>query len=169
MTDGQWNSVTDAYRTFSLNAEYKAPVGQGSDFVTTGFQLLHDQSGTIGWGTSYLRPTLNYHKSLSDYKNSYLSLGFMGGFVQHRFDISKMTTNSSYENGGAGTGENFPNTQYGYFNGSVGMSYNGDLSSNNAHSFFLGYCLSSFHRAQRKFLSRPCYPDDTKMGVQRWP
>lgn len=159
----QWNSVTDAYRTFSFNAEYKAPVGQGSDFLTTGFQLLHDQAGTIGWGTSYLMPTINYHKSLSEYKNSYLSLGFMGGYVQHRFDVSKMTTNSSYDNGGSGTGENFPGTQYGYFDGSVGMSYNGDLNKKNTHSLFLGAAYHHFTKPRQSF-----YRDPNIQMVPKW-
>ena len=30
----QWNSVTDAYKTGSLNAEFKMHVGKNNDFVT---------------------------------------------------------------------------------------------------------------------------------------
>src|ERR671926_470167 len=36
----QWNSVTTAYKTASLNAEYKMPIGSGNDFVTAGLQFL---------------------------------------------------------------------------------------------------------------------------------
>jgi hypothetical protein len=36
----QWNSITDAYHTTSLNAEYKMPVGQGDDHLTIGAQVL---------------------------------------------------------------------------------------------------------------------------------
>src|ERR1051325_7301529 len=86
----QWNNVTNAYKTASVNAEYKTPVGRGNDFVTTGLEIFYDRAGTIGWTSTYVLPALNYHKSLSDEKNSYLSLGFMGGFVQRRFDRSKM-------------------------------------------------------------------------------
>ena len=32
----QWNSITNAYRTGSLNAEYKMSVGQSDDFLTAG-------------------------------------------------------------------------------------------------------------------------------------
>src|SRR5690242_14441422 len=120
----QWNSVTNAYRTGSLNAEIKMPVGKNNDFVTAGIQALFDRAGTIGWTSVHMLPALNYHKSLSDQHNRYLSLGFMGGVVQRRFDASKVTTNSQYDNGG--TGENFTNTQYLYADGSVGMSYNSD-------------------------------------------
>ena len=33
----QWNSVTTAYKTVSLNGEYKMPVGNANDFVTVEF------------------------------------------------------------------------------------------------------------------------------------
>ncbi len=48
----QWNSVTNAYKTGSLNAEYKIPIGKGDDFFTTGLQILNDKAGTIGWVTT---------------------------------------------------------------------------------------------------------------------
>src|SRR5690349_23863002 len=89
----QWNSVTNAYKTGSLNAEYKMPVGKANDFVTAGLQLLYDRAGSVSWVSTHILPALNYHKSLSVERNSYLSLGFMGGMVQRQFDRSKMTTN----------------------------------------------------------------------------
>src|SRR5947208_10094349 len=56
----QWNSFTNAYRTGSLNAEYKMPVGNSNDFMTTGLQLLYDKAGTVGLTTTNLLPALNY-------------------------------------------------------------------------------------------------------------
>src|SRR5579862_2357289 len=82
----QWNSVTDGYRTGSLNAEYKMPVGNSNDFITTGLQVLYDKAGTVGLTTSEFLPALNYHKSLSAQKTMYLSLGFMGGLVEKTID-----------------------------------------------------------------------------------
>ena len=55
----QWNSVTDAYRTGSLNADYRMPIGKGDDFITTGMQLLVDRAGTIGWTSTHVMPALN--------------------------------------------------------------------------------------------------------------
>src|SRR5215204_143360 len=75
----QWNSFTNAYRTGSINAEYKMPVGKGNDFMTTGIQALFDRSGTVGLTSAHVLPALNYHKSLSNSKLMFLSLGFMGG------------------------------------------------------------------------------------------
>jgi len=145
----QWNSVTDAYRTGSVNAEYKMPVGKLNDFVTIGIQALYDRAGTIGWTSTHVLPALNYHKSLSGEKNRYLSLGFMGGLVQRRFDPSKMTTNSQYDNGGLG--ENLLNTQYRYADGSVGMSYNSDINDQPANNFYIGAAYHHFNRPRNSF------------------
>ena len=107
----QWNSLTNAYRTGSLNVENKIAVGGGDDFLTVGLQTFFDRAGSIGWTTTQFLPAINYHKSLSQTKNRYLSLGAMGGWVQRRFDPTKMTTNTTYETGGTGgTGENIANS-----------------------------------------------------------
>src|SRR5688572_892077 len=100
----QWNSVTTAYKTVSLNGEYKMPVGNANDFLTVGLQFLQDRAGTISWVSTHIMPAINYHKSLSSEKTSFLSIGFMGGWVQKHFDRSKMVTNSMYD--GLGDGEN---------------------------------------------------------------
>jgi type IX secretion system PorP/SprF family membrane protein len=149
----QWNSVTDGYRTGSLNAEYKMPVGKGNDFVTTGLEILYDRAGTIGWTTTDILPALNYHKSLSNERNRYLSLGFMGGWVQRRFDPSKITTNSQYDNGG--TGETFANPAYNYIDGSVGMSYNSNLNYNPNNNFYIGAAYHHFNRPNNSFYRDP--------------
>lgn len=145
----QWNSVTDAYRTGSMNAEIKMPVGQQHDFVTAGLQVLYDRAGTIGWTTTHLLPALNYHKALSADRNRYLSLGFMGGLVQRRFDVSKMTTNSQFDNGTLG--ENLANARFSYPDGSVGMSFNSDLNSNPDHNFYIGAAYHHFNKPKSAF------------------
>ena len=80
----QWNSVTNAYRTGSLNAEYKMPIGKGDDFMTTGVQVLYDKAGTVGLNT-HLLPALNYHKSLSSEKTS-VSLSWLYGRNDQKVD-----------------------------------------------------------------------------------
>src|SRR5919107_4582961 len=44
----QWNSVTNGYRTGSLNAEYKMPLRKTDDFITAGVQVLFDKAGSAG-------------------------------------------------------------------------------------------------------------------------
>lgn len=145
----QWTSVTNAYKTGSLNAEYKMPIGKADDFITMGLQALYDRAGTIGWTSTHILPALNYHKSLSSDKNSYLSLGFMGGMVQRRFDRSKMTTNSQYD--GGGDGETFQTASYTYLDGSVGMSYNATMGDNPDNNYYLGAAFHHFNRPNNSF------------------
>jgi len=145
----QWNSVTDAYKTASLDGEYKMPIGKLNDYITFAMELLYDRAGTIAWTSTYVYPTINYHKSLSQERNRYLSLGFMGGIVQRRFDLSKVTTNSTYDNGT--NGEALNNTSYLYADGSVGMSYNSDLNDNPNNNFYLGVAYHHFNRPNESF------------------
>lgn len=151
----QWNSVTDAYKTGSLNGEYKKPVGKGDDFLTMGMELFYDRAGTIGWTTTQVMPALNYHKSLSSSRNMYLSLGFMGGLVQRRFDRTKMTTNSQYD--GMGDGEIFNQAKYSYLDGSVGMSFNTNLNDNPQDNMFVGVAYHHLNRPQNSFYRNPEY------------
>ncbi len=145
----QWNSVTNAFRTGSLNAEYKMPIGNANDFLTAGLQVLYDRAGTIGWTSTHVLPAINYHKSMSSDRNRYLSVGFMGGMVQRRFDRSKMTTNSQYD--GLGDGETFDKASYMYADGSAGISYNADLNANPEDNFYIGASYHHFNRPRNSF------------------
>ena len=145
----QWNSVTNAYKTGSLNAELKMPVGRGDDFLTVGLQMLYDRAGTVALTTTQVLPALNYHKSLSNETNRYLSLGFMAGAVQRRIDRSKMTTNTQYD--GGGDGETFTSPQYTYFDGAVGMSFNTQLNANPDNNMFLGLAYHHLNKPKNSF------------------
>lgn len=145
----QWNSVTTAYKTASLNAEYKMPVGKSHDFITAGIQMMYDRAGSAVWVTNHVLPAINYHKSLSDEKNMYLSAGFMGGWVQSRIDRSKITTNSTYD--GLGDGENFPSDQFNYFDAAAGLSFNTQLNENEENNIFLGVAYHHFNKPEASF------------------
>ena len=145
----QWNSVTDAYKTGSLNGEYKKPIGKADDFITLGLQLFYDKAGTVGWTNTQVMPALNYHKSLSTDRNMYVSLGFMGGWVQQYFDRSRMTTNSQYD--GLGDGESFNESKYTYLDGSVGMSFNTNISDDPNDNLFAVIAYHHFNRPKNSF------------------
>ncbi len=151
----QWNSITNGYRTGSFNAEYKAPVGRGSDFITTGLQCLFDKAGTVGLTTTEILPALNYHKSLSDEKTMYLSLGFMGGYVDKSIDRSKVTTSNQYDNGvfnpSIPDGETFPSANIHYWDASVGMSFNTTFGEDQKNSMFVGGAFHHLNRPKNSF------------------
>ena len=145
----QWNSVTKGYRTGSLNGEYKMAVGKGDDFVTVGLQMFYDRAGTVSFTQTKILPALNYHKSVSNEKNTYISLGFMGGWVQHSIDISKITTNSQYE--GMGINENITDPTYSYLDGSVGMTLNSVMKNKPDNNYYIGAAYHHFNRPQNSF------------------
>lgn len=153
----QWNSIANAYKTTSLNAEYKLPVS-GDDYLTAGLQFFHDKAGTTNLAATHVLPAINYHKSLSAEKNSYLSLGFMGGYVQRSVDRTKITTNSTYE--GIGDGERALQTTYGYMDGSAGISFNTQLSDNPENNLVIGAAYHHFSRPKSSFFN------DAKVAVQ---
>jgi type IX secretion system PorP/SprF family membrane protein len=157
----QWNSVTTPYQTGSLNLEYKKPVGKGDDFLTIGGQLLYDRAGTIALQSTHILPALNYHKSLGGDKNRYLSLGFMGGWVQRSIDRSKVTTNSQYDGTGfnpnLSDGERFANS-YSYIDASVGMSFNSQIGENPDNNIYIGAAYHHFNKATKvSFYGSPNY------------
>ena len=151
----QWNSITNAYRTGSFNGEYKMPVGRSNDFLTAGLQVLYDKAGTIGLTTNEVFPALNYHKSLSNEKTMYLSLGFMGGYVEKRIDRTKVTTNNQFDgnayNPSLADGETFPTPDIHYWDGSVGMSFNESFGADQQNSLFLGLAYHHLNRPQNSF------------------
>jgi len=148
----QYNSVANAYQTGSANIEYKMPVGNTDDFLTIGGQILYDRAGTVALTSTHILPTINYHKSLSDERNMYLSLGTMGGWVQRRVDRSKMTTNNQFDgnsyDGTANNGETFPNSSYSYFDGSVGASFNSQIGPTGDNNMYMGVAYHHFNKAK---------------------
>jgi type IX secretion system PorP/SprF family membrane protein len=150
----QWNSFTNAYRTGSLNAEYKMPVGSTNDFITTGIQMLYDKAGTVGLTSTNVLPAVNYHKSLSNDKVSFLSLGFMGGLIRKSIDVSKMTTNNQYSGGynpSGSTGEAFTIPNFNAWDASVGMSYNTTFGAYEVNSLFIGAAMHHLTKPKNSF------------------
>lgn len=145
----QWNSIVNAYKTGSLNAEYKTPVGRADDYLTLGMQLFYDRAGTTDFTSTHVMPALNFHKSISSERNMYLSAGFMAGFVQRRLDRSKITTNTQYD--GMGDGESFNKTSYSYIDGSAGVSFNMGLGEDPASNLVLGIAYHHFNRPRNSF------------------
>ncbi|MEO6489514.1 MAG: PorP/SprF family type IX secretion system membrane protein [Ferruginibacter sp.] len=149
----QWNTVTTPYKTGSLNGEVKLAVGKSNDYITVGAQVLYDKAGTVALTSTHILPTLNYHKSLSEEKNTYLSLGVMGGWVQRSFDQSKMTTNSQFNGSNydesLAHGESFTKSSYSYLDGSIGMSFNTQVGENADNNIFVGLAYHHFNRSKK--------------------
>jgi type IX secretion system PorP/SprF family membrane protein len=163
----QWNSFTNAYRTGSASGEYKWPIGKGNDYFTTALEILFDKAGTAALETTELLPAANYHKSLSNDRPMYLSLGFMGGLVEKTLDLSKVTTNSQY-NGTAydpalPNGETILSPNVHYFDGSLGISFNTAFGPDNQNTMYAGFAYHHLNRPKNSFYQNPAVELDPKI------
>src|SRR5678815_848642 len=96
----QWESITTPYRTMAIGAEAKFFKGlKPGDFLTAGMQLTNDVAGDANLKRTQFLPVVNYHKLLSEEKNTYLSLAFMGGTVNESFDASRLKFDDQFVNG----------------------------------------------------------------------
>jgi type IX secretion system PorP/SprF family membrane protein len=153
----QWQSVTVPYQTFGLSSEIKLPVNiRPDDNVTIGLQLIKDVAGTSEFSTTQMLPAVNYSFSMGGEKNSYLSLAFMGGLIQQRFDPTKLVLNDQFVSGSNGSftilptsRQVFDNTNINYFDFSTGLSYNGVIRDN--IDFFAGAALFHVFKPQVAF------------------
>lgn len=155
----QWGAVTVPYQTGSFNGEYKMPVGSGDDFLTLGAQVVFDRAGTTRFTTTSLLPAINFHKALSTEKNTYLSLGFMGGMVQRSIDRSKITTSSQYDGSGFNQfldiNEDIADYNTVYGDASVGMSLSSQIGESEYDNFFVGAAYHHFNRPVNSFYRNP--------------
>lgn len=164
----QWNSVTIPYQTGTLSGEMKFPVGNYNDHVTAGMQLTYDKAGASNLRSVQILPAINYHKSLSEDRNSFLSLGFTGGYVQRQFNPEHLTFNNQYTGGRfdpfAPTGEEgrLAKIGYGYWDMGVGMSYNGDL--NEGTFYYIGAAYYHFNNPKVSFYNDSEVELDAKLS-----
>lgn len=143
----QWQSLTVPYRTMALGLEIKKQVGRNSDdFISFGLQATHDQAGDARLSRTQVFPVLNYHKSLSGDKSSYLSAGFMAGPVMQQFDPTKLSFDDQYQNGAYSssnpTRQTFTNTRLTYWDPAVGLSFSS--TAGESTNYYIGVGLFHF-------------------------
>ncbi len=122
-------------------------------------EILYDKAGTAALTTTEVMPALNYHKSLSNVKPMYLSVGFMGGVVQKTLDLSKVTTNNQY-NGTAydpalPTGETILNPNIHYLDGALGISFNTTFGADYKNTLYFGAAYFHLNRPRNSFYHGP--------------
>lgn len=127
----QWNSFAVPYQTGALSGEARFPIGQHNDYVTAAMQLTYDVAGVARFRTSQLLPVVNYHKSLNDQRDMYISWGLLAGFTQRQFDPAKATFDNQYNNGAfdptAPSGENLNKTSFTYPDVGTGLTFSTTL------------------------------------------
>jgi len=162
----QWESVTVPYRTMALGAEVKFFKGLApGDFVTAGMQVTNDVAGDANLKRTQFMPVINYHKLLSEEKNTYLSVAFMGGTVNESFDASKLQFDDQFVNGTYSssnpTSQTFSANGFNYLDASTGISFKSLI--NNNLKFYIGAGLFHFTRPTLSFMK----DNEVKLN-QKW-
>lgn len=152
----QWNSVTVPYKTEALGVELKFGTSQNSnDYLSLGVQITNDVAGDSKLGKTQVLPVLAFHKSVSSEKDAYLSVGFMGGAVQQRFDQSKLRFDDQFVNGAYSatnpTHDVFTRTNVTYWDAGAGIKYSSEFGFDN--KFYVG--AAYFHFTQPKVAFDP--------------
>jgi len=134
-----------------LGTELKFGVSQNSnDYLSLGMQITNDVAGDSKMGKTQFLPMLAFHKSLSVERDSYLSLGFLGGAIQQRFDPTKLKFDDQFVNGAYSptnpTRQTFSNTNVLYWDAAVGMKYSSETAGDIRYYIGAAY----FHFTQPK-------------------
>ena len=151
----QWQSVTVPFQTSSVGVEYKLPVFNFNDFVTLGVQASHDVAGDIKLKRTQIMPVINYHKSLSDDVDNYISLAFMGGPVQSQFDPTQAKLDDQFVNGAFAntnaTTQVFSRTGFTYWDASTGITFSSGFGYESR--FYIGAALFHFNKPKINFFN----------------
>jgi type IX secretion system PorP/SprF family membrane protein len=142
----QWASITVPFRTTALGIEHKIPIGQHNDVLTIGSEMSMDPAGDIRLKRTQILPVINFHKSLDDEKDTYLSLAFMGGPVFSQFDPTQLKFGDQFVNGSYSasnaSSQILTNTGYSYWDVSTGLCFSTQLGNQNR--FYMAAGLAHF-------------------------
>ncbi|MEI6950865.1 PorP/SprF family type IX secretion system membrane protein, partial [Paraflavisolibacter sp. H34] len=150
----QWQAVTTPYQTMALGSEVKFAVSEASnDYFSLGLQVTNDVAGDSRMGKTQVLPLLAFHKSVNGDKDSYLSAGFLGGAVQHRFDPTKLTFDDQFVGGSFratnATRQTFSNTNVTYWDAAAGLSYSSVMGYDTR--YYIGAGLFHFNQPKVAF------------------
>jgi type IX secretion system PorP/SprF family membrane protein len=141
----QWQSITKPFVTQALGVEVKFANQNSNNYLALGVQVTNDVAGDSKLGKTQVLPVLTYHKALSDDNDTYISLGFMGGVVQQRFDASNLSFDDQFVNGSYSstnpTKQTFRNSNVTYLDGAVGLVFSSTFG--NDAKYYIG--ASMFH------------------------
>jgi type IX secretion system PorP/SprF family membrane protein len=149
----QWSNISVPFTTVLASAESRILVNRGvGDYLSYGVTATYDKAGSISFNSFQIIPAINFNKAIEDNHNSYLSLGFSGGYIQRSIDLSKATFSTQYVNGaydpGNASRENMTNTVIRNYDLSAGLSLNSTAGPNNEVNYYIG--VAGFHVTKPK-------------------
>ncbi|GAA4318864.1 hypothetical protein GCM10023184_03370 [Flaviaesturariibacter amylovorans] len=150
----QWGSVTTPFKTASLGTELRLGAGANSDnYFAVGMQLTQDVAGDSRLSRTQALPVLAFHKSLNGETDTYLSAGFIGGWVQQRFDAAALTFSDQFVNGAYSptnpTRQRLPASNVTYMDAGAGITFSSVLGYD--VRYYAGVALFHFNQPKVAF------------------
>ncbi len=150
----QWSSISNPYVTVLGTAETRIAISRVSDdFLSFGLLAYADKAGSIDQKITGAYPAINFNKCVDPEHNSYLSVGFTGGYLQYSFDPSKVTVNNQYQNGHFNSGnpslEGFPNAKMNLWDLGAGVNFNTCTGRDKNFTLIIGF--AGYHFTQPNF------------------
>lgn len=144
----QWSSISKPFQTALVTAEARVNVNNYiNDFISFGVLGYYDKAGSIDMQTVTFYPAVNYNKVLQEETNTFISVGFTGGFIQRSFDPGKATFNNQYRNSSYDpanpSGEQLSNPTLSYFDLGTGVTYSSSAGVNNSTNYTIG--VAGYH------------------------
>lgn len=166
----QWNSISQPYRTGLVDAELRVPLSSSSaDFFSFGLLGYYDKAGTADLKTLGVYPAVNFNKLVNESSQSFISVGFTGGYLQRSYDASKMTFNSQFQNGNFNStnanGEQLNGGRLQNWDLGAGISFNSNGGQNGEFTYFVGVSGYHFTRPKRAFYDESMIRLDMKWNV----
>jgi hypothetical protein len=144
----QIKTILVPYRSIQIQIESRFRRKESEDGFTAGAFIRYEEAGNNHLKRAQFLPVLNFHKSLSEIKVSYLSFGFMTGIYKTQFDPFNLPTIKNYHPIPFIPADPVPQkilaSSSSYFDFSTGFSWYSDL--NPKVSINLGAAL--FHFSQ---------------------
>lgn len=153
----QWSNISVPFQTMLASAETRIVMNpEVGDYLSFGVSATYDKAGSINFNSLRVYPAINYNKALEDQHNSYISVGFAGGFIQRSFDITKATFSTQFSTSGgydplALSGENLNNTVLQNYDLGAGMSLNSSVGPANNVNYYIGVAAYHLNKPKESF------------------
>ncbi|MBK9479474.1 MAG: PorP/SprF family type IX secretion system membrane protein [Bacteroidetes bacterium] len=112
----QWRTLPVPYRTYSISADGKLPLGLKNDYVCAGILFNNDKSGDGSFITNQAGISLAYLKKLNKDSSSFLSFGIQPSLISRSINLSKLSFDNQFSDGAYNSaitnGENFSRTNF---------------------------------------------------------
>ncbi|MBO7132911.1 MAG: PorP/SprF family type IX secretion system membrane protein [Bacteroidales bacterium] len=160
----QWNSFTNAYRTFAGSVDYShESLFAKGDMSGLGIFLNRDVAGDGKFGTTQIMLSAAYYFPFMSEK-LLVGAGFTAGYARHNIRIENLNFGSQYVTDGYDpsreSGEQWSKNAFGYFDCAVGT--NAILRLNPEWSAEVGFSVAHPNMPRKTFLGS----DDSRLPVK---